>query len=117
MKMLSGIIIGIILTLVTMTSVGYVVVTSGWVPARVDETPSALETWAAKHALHATLQREATEASPIPANEANLMSGAKIYSSNCSGCQGTPTEKEPAFSNPRPTLFGNGDLVSVLFGI
>lgn len=115
MKLFIGIAIGVILSLVIMASAAYLVITGGWVPARVDQPPSALETWAAKHALHATLQREATETSPIPAEEANLMAGAKIYSSNCSVCHGTPTEKEPALSkgmSPGPTLFGSGDLVT-----
>jgi len=115
MKMLSGIVIGIILTLVAMGAIGYTVIVNGWVPARMDEAPSALEKWAAKTSLHATLKREATETSPIPANEETLMAGAKIYSSNCSGCHGTPTEKTPAFSKgmtPGPTLFGDGDLVA-----
>jgi mono/diheme cytochrome c family protein len=76
----------------------------------MDEAASPLEKWAARSSLHATLKREATESCPIAANEENLMAGAKIYSSNCSVCHGTPIEKIPPLFKgitPAPPLFAN----------
>jgi mono/diheme cytochrome c family protein len=115
MKMILGFAGGIAITVALAGAVSYLAVVNGWLPARQDEAPGELETWAAHHALKATLNREATMQSPIAADEENLMAGAEVYHANCAGCHGTPKDPEPAFAKgfiPPPTLFGNGDIVS-----
>ena len=112
---LAGFIIGTLVTLALIALGGYIAIVNGWIPARGDEPPGTLETWAARHSLKATLEREGTAKSPISGDEADLMAGAKVYASNCASCHGTPVNEVPTFArglNPEPTLFGNGDFVT-----
>ncbi len=114
-KLIAGILIGCVSTILLTVLVGYIVITSGVIPARQDEPSGEFERWAAHQSLRATIKREAVNKSPIPADEANLLAGAKIYAGNCSGCHGTPKDPTPAFAkgyNPDPPLFANGDDVT-----
>lgn len=114
-KMALGLAIGVIATLSVGALAGYLIIVNGVIPARGDVKPDNFETWAAHKSLHATLEREAVDKCPIPADAENLMAGAKVYSSNCSGCHGAPANPKPSFAqgfNPDPTLFGNGDDVT-----
>lgn len=115
MKFGLGVLAGCLVTVLIGTLVGYLAIVDGWIPARGDEPPDKFETWAAHHALKAVLTRDANAKSPLPADETNLMAGAKLYSENCSGCHGATKNPKPAFAkgfNPGPTLFGNGDTVT-----
>ena len=112
-KMILGFLIGVVVSILGAGVGAYVVLTSGIVPARQDEPPIPIEKWAARTSLKATLKREATEQSPIPANEENLSAGATVYEQNCSGCHGTPSNPDPAFAkgfSPGPTLFAHDDV-------
>ncbi len=107
--------LGTVLTLLLVALTAYLVITSGFIPARQDEASSGLEAWAAHKSLSATIAREAKSQSPIPADEENLMAGAKVYAGNCSGCHGSPLVPSPDFAkgySPDPTLFANGDMVT-----
>jgi thiosulfate dehydrogenase len=67
----------------------YLAVTFGLIPANADAKPSALERWAARRSLHATVAREAPkQPDPVPADDANLTAGVKLYSDNCMVCHG-----------------------------
>src|SRR5579871_383239 len=88
MKLGLGFLLGCIAALLVVALVGYLSIIEGWIPARGDEPAGDFEKWAAHHALHAVLAREAPNQSPLPADETNLMAGAKIYGENCSGCHG-----------------------------
>ena len=115
MKLVTGIVLGIALTLLIVVACGYAAITNGWVPARGDEPPSGFEKWAARTSLHATVRREGTDKSPVAADETNLMAGADVYKNNCAFCHGTPSDPTPGGSKgfiPAPTLFGRGDLVT-----
>jgi mono/diheme cytochrome c family protein len=115
MKTGLGFLLGCICALAVVALVGYLSIVNGWIPARGDEPAGDFEKWAAHHALHAVLEREAPTQSPIPADEPNLMAGAKLYADQCAGCHGAPKNPTPAFANgfsPGPTLFGNGDTVT-----
>jgi thiosulfate dehydrogenase len=67
----------------------YLFVVTGRMPANADAKPSALEAWAARTSLHATIAREAPKGPPpIAADDVNLAAGVKIYSANCAVCHG-----------------------------
>ncbi len=98
--LLVGFLAGFSATLVLMFVLGYLLITSGFLPARQDEPASDFEKWAAHQALKATISREAGEASnPLTADEHNLMAGVKLYGAYCSGCHGSPLSPEPSFAN------------------
>jgi thiosulfate dehydrogenase len=77
---------------------GYVVLRNGLVPANADAAPPALETWAARTSLHATLRREAPKGpNPVALTDENLVAGIKLYAQHCAICHGT-TKGEAAAS-------------------
>lgn len=74
--------------------IAYAAVAFGLVPANADGKPSALERWAARKSLNATVQREAgTNANPLPVDDTNLKAGIKLYASNCAVCHGASDGK------------------------
>lgn len=88
--MLRGIVFGFVLAIVVAGIAGYVAVRSGAIPANADATPGALENWAARSSLHATLDREAPKgANPIAASEQNLLAGVRLFARNCAVCHGS----------------------------
>ena len=55
-----------------------------------DAKPLPLEGWAARTALHATLEREAPkDSNPVALSDANLIAGIGLYAKNCAICHGT----------------------------
>ncbi len=82
---------GVVATLVAIAAVVFVAVWFGFVPARADVPPPALEKWAARQSLNATLAREAPPPPyPFgPVTDATIVSGAKLYMASCSGCHGS----------------------------
>jgi thiosulfate dehydrogenase len=89
---------------------------SGNAPVATDATPMPLEKFMAKSAQQATLKKDATQTSPLPASEANLAAGASIYVIQCSMCHGlsggqvTPAAKG-MFPYP-PQLLRADDMVA-----
>jgi mono/diheme cytochrome c family protein len=115
MRFVAGVITGAAVALAVVAGVGYLAVMQGWIPAAADGPELPGEAWAARHALHAVLSREAQMKSPLPVDEKLLNTGATIYAGNCSGCHGTPKTPNPNFAkgyDPPPTFFGAGDLVT-----
>ena len=87
---LRGIVVGFVLTIIVAAIVGYLCVRSGVIPANADARPGALEDWAARTSLHATLDREAPKAAnPIPDTEQNLLAGVRLFARNCAACHGS----------------------------
>src|SRR3954462_5695187 len=85
------------LTLGSVCTVGFLVLGAvsymrlGLVKVRGDDPPSRLESSLMRMAVHAAVRRQAPEISnPVSPSDENLIAGAKIYLSECSGCHGTP---------------------------
>jgi mono/diheme cytochrome c family protein len=57
-------------------------------PVAVADPPLPMERWAARMALHSRIERELPDGVPIPADEANLVAGARIYRNQCATCHG-----------------------------
>ncbi len=89
--MLRGFVLGVFVVVIVGVVTAYVGVTTGLlIPANADAKPSALERWAARKSLPATLAREMPrQANPIAPTDANYAAGIKLYGANCSACHGT----------------------------
>src|SRR5512141_687216 len=69
--------------------------TQGGMPVEArNAKPLPLERLLASRALHVALVREASRPSPLPADEANLLAGARVYRENCMVCHGAAGTKE-----------------------
>ena len=81
---------GLFVTLLVLIAGVYVSVTQGWIPANADAKPGVLETWAAHTSLRATIRREAPTAPvPVALTDTNVISGIKLYATNCAVCHGS----------------------------
>jgi len=89
-RFISGIIAGIVATLVILAAIAFFAVKFGWVPATADVAPPKLERWAAKTSLNATIDRDAPQPPyPVASSDAAIIAGSKLYLTNCSVCHGT----------------------------
>ena len=90
----------------------YAALMLGLVPANADAQPSALERWAARTSLHATIAREANAADPLPRSSANIDDGIKLYAANCLACHGAsdgkPSNIALGLYQPAPQLGRRG---------
>ena len=78
---------------------GLAVALLGLISTDADQTPSKAETWIATSAMDASMQRHAAHVNnPVPATDANLMDGMKIYTMACSQCHGGLDKKPSAFA-------------------
>ena len=101
MKVLGGIAIGIVGTIVVAALVIYCSVRLGAVPANADARPSSFERWLARTSLEATIDRETPNLqNPLTPNAATLLAGVKIFGANCAVCHGD--------ASGRPTITGFG---------
>ena len=104
-----NIILGVILTLLVLVVLGLGIAWLGFLPTAADATPPALETRIASGALDAAMERHAPRVNnPIPATDANLIDGMKIYTMNCALCHGTldkkPSPLQNSFYPPPPQV-------------
>jgi mono/diheme cytochrome c family protein len=83
-KFFVGVLVGI--GLVVLAS--YLFVARGGIFMGTDTKPLPLEEKIAGAAITASIGKSADERSPLPADETNLLAGAKIYMNACVGCHG-----------------------------
>jgi mono/diheme cytochrome c family protein len=107
---MKGFLLGIITTLAALLLVAIIVMKTGVVNFSADQPPSETEKHLAMSAVDASTDRHAPEAkNPLPANEANLVSGAELYMNHCAGCHGLPSNPDSAFAKsfnpPVPVFF------------
>jgi mono/diheme cytochrome c family protein len=89
MRFLLGLVVGVLLVLAG----EYLFLTQGGMPvAARNARPLPLERLLTSRALHVALVKEADRPAPIPADEANLVAGAKVYREHCALCHGGPGE-------------------------
>jgi mono/diheme cytochrome c family protein len=86
-----GFVLGLFVAIAAVIAGGYLFVTSGALPAGQDAKPGALERWAAKTSLRATMRREArTLTSTLLPTDDNLAAGVALYVAQCQVCHGGP---------------------------
>jgi len=87
-----GLVLGICLPLLA----AYLFVSLGGMPVATKGKPLPLERKLAHLALHRAIGAEAEKPSPLPADEPNLVAGAKVYQTHCAVCHGVLGRKESA---------------------
>jgi thiosulfate dehydrogenase len=107
---------GLILGLLVIPLCAFLYLASGKAPAAAADPPLPLEERLAKMALRAREGSAKSLKSPIGADEATLVAGAKIYKENCAVCHGLPNQPVAAipkgmFPYP-PQLFHGDDMVT-----
>jgi thiosulfate dehydrogenase len=83
-KFLLGLVVGIGLLLLA----GYFFTTRGGLYMGTKGGPLPMERFVVSKALDASIGPSAQDQSPLPADETNLLAGAKVYQQSCAGCHG-----------------------------
>jgi mono/diheme cytochrome c family protein len=111
-KFIFGVIIGILLV----PAMFYLYCISGHAPVATASSPMPFETFFAKTALHATINRDAPKTKTTQASEGELLAGVDAYRHNCGGCHGIPGRPASNVAKgmfPRPPqLFAPGHMVT-----
>lgn len=85
----------------------------GLAPVATSAPPMPMERLLAGMALHARISKEMPVQAPIPADEANLLAGARTYREQCAVCHGLSGQTETAiargmFPHPPQLFTGHG---------
>jgi mono/diheme cytochrome c family protein len=108
-RMLKGLILGVLLTLLLIAGGIYFYFSTGRAPVATKAPPMPFESKLAKMGQHAYLDKLPHPEPQVPANETNLLQGAKIYQENCAVCHGLPGQEKSAMAKgmypPPPQLF------------
>lgn len=109
--MFKGLIWGILLTLLLIAGGVYFYFSSGRAPVATTAPPMPFESKLAKIGLHAYLEKLPHPEPQVPADEANLLHGAKVYKESCAVCHGLPGEPKTGIANgmyPTPPQLFHG---------
>ena len=91
--------LGVLSAVVAFSLLTFTYLWLGLAEVRTDVGPPRLESSLMQMAVHASVRRHAPELrNPIEPTDANLISGAKMYLDECSGCTGTPG-RTPKWTN------------------
>lgn len=83
--------LGVLTTLFVLVVGCFLYLRLGWAEVRADLPPSSVESYVMRAAVHASVLREAPEQpNPVQPTNENLIAGARMFISNCSGCHGSP---------------------------
>jgi len=88
----------------------------GLAPVATADKPMPMETYFAKKALHARINKEAPKRDVSGFTTADLVTGAKVYHSDCAFCHGLPNGTKSAAADgmfpPPPQLFSPHGMVA-----
>src|SRR6266576_1505781 len=90
--MAKGFILGIVVAILLVAGGMYVYFSWGFAPVATSASPMPLERKLAKSALHAYLNKLPHPQPMVPADEANLIAGSKVYKEQCATCHGLPAD-------------------------
>lgn len=113
MKFWQGMVAGFVSAIALLIVGAYGYFASGMAPVATAAQPMPFEKFLASRAQRAAIGAAAKTLSPVPADEANLLGGARLYRDNCAVCHGLPGQEESAIAKgmfPKvPQLFkGHG---------
>jgi thiosulfate dehydrogenase len=109
--MLKGLIVGILLGVLLVAGGVYYYFYSGRAPVATSAPPMPFEKKMAQMGLHAYLDKLPHPEPQVPADETNLLAGAKVYKENCAVCHGLPGEAKGAIAQgmyPAPPQLFHG---------
>src|SRR5579864_7949378 len=110
-------ILGVIVALVVVAPLGaYLLAKLGGIAMATTSKPLPLEETIAKTALRANLKGAENVKDPLPADDANMLAGVRVYQDNCAACHGLPDRPKTAIATgefpPPPQLFDPREMVS-----
>ena len=107
--MLKGVLLGIVLALLLLAGGARWYFASGRAPVAASARPMPFERTFARMGLHAYLARLPHPKPAVPADETNLLAGARVYKEHCAVCHGLPGLDKTAIARgmfpPPPPLF------------
>jgi mono/diheme cytochrome c family protein len=109
--MIKGILLGIILGIAGVAAGVYWYFSGGHAPVAVTAPDMPFERTFAKMGLHSYLDRLPHPEPQVPADEKNLLAGAKVYKENCAVCHGVPDANKTAIADgmsPKPPQLFKG---------
>lgn len=111
--MLKGLLLGIVLGVLAVAAGAYFYFATGRAPVATAAAPMPFERTFAKIGLHAYLDRLPHPDAPVPADDGNLVAGARIYREHCAVCHGLPGQPPTAiaagmYPKPPELLRGKG---------
>ena len=109
--MFKGLVLGIVIGIVLLVGCMYLYFSLGYAPVATAAHPMPFERKMAKLALHAYLDKMQHPQPLVPADEGNLIAGAKVYKEQCAPCHGLPGEPKSAISQgmfPKPPELFHG---------
>jgi mono/diheme cytochrome c family protein len=109
--MIKGILLGIILGIAGVAAGVYLYFSGGHAPVAVTSPDMPFERTFARLGQHAYLDRLPHLEPQVPADETNLLAGAKVYKENCAVCHGVPEAGKTAIADgmsPKPPQLFKG---------
>jgi thiosulfate dehydrogenase len=100
--------LGLVVGLLIVPGAAWVYFRFGNPPVAVADPPLPFEKQIVKVPLHAVIDREMPHQSPIQPTDANLVTGAETYRTNCAVCHGLPARPSDIADHmypPAPQLF------------
>jgi mono/diheme cytochrome c family protein len=104
-------VIGLLVGVLLLAGGVYYYFVSGNAPAAATDAPMPFEKRLASKSLDAHIDKANIPSPPIPADEDNMLAGAKVYRDQCAVCHGLPDQTPPAIANsmyPHATLLFKG---------
>jgi len=80
--------LGVVVSIGLIVLASYLFVTRGALFMGTDTKPLPMEETIAGAAITASIGKSADDQPPLPADETNLLAGAKVYVNACAGCHG-----------------------------
>lgn len=109
--MFKGFVLGIVIGILLLVGCLYFYFSLGFAPVATAARPMPFERKMAKLALHAYLDKMQHPQPMVPADEGNLIAGAKVYKEQCAACHGLPSEPKSTIAKgmfPSPPLLFEG---------
>jgi len=111
--MLKGFVLGIVIAVLLFAGGAYWYFASGRAPVAASAPPMPFEKTFARMGLHAYLNKLPHTKPAVPADEANLLAGARVYREQCAVCHTLPGMDRSSiargmFPPPPPLLQGKG---------
>jgi mono/diheme cytochrome c family protein len=107
LKFIAGLVVGIILVPVLV----YFYLTGGSAPVATTDSDMPFESFLARKAQNARIEKEMPKNVPIQPTEANYLAGAELYKQHCAVCHGLPLEPKTAIATgmyPHPPQLFQG---------